>query len=198
VNFNPPVPITGNWSCALQSASLWYSYYNISPDYGNQTFRYYNGSTWKNIIITPGLYGLPDINTFIQNAFVVNGDYTSTPTGNVYYITLTPDYNTFKCLVTISNSYQVDFTVGNLYELLGFTQIVVTSTHEGVNNVNITNGVDRVLIHLDCITGSFSGTTSSDVIYSFSPNGSPSSLINITPYQLVNLPMNKSGFLNPI
>lgn len=195
VNFSPSVPIPGNWTVALQSASLWYSWFNISPDYNNQTFRYYNGSVWKNITITSGLYGLPDINTFIQAQMKANGDYTA-GSPDVFYITLSPDYNTFKCLITVSGGYQVDLTVGNLYLLLGFNPIVVTTSQEGVNNVNITNGVDKVLIHVDCVTGSYTGTTTSDVIYGFSPNVQPSSLIEIVPYQLVSLPVNKSGYLN--
>ena len=76
VNFAPSVPIPGNWSMGLISASLWYSYYNISPDYNNQTFRYYNRIVWKNIIIVPGLYGLEDINFYIQNQMRINGNYT--------------------------------------------------------------------------------------------------------------------------
>ena len=195
VNFSPSVPISGNWTVALQSASLWYSWYNISGDYGNQTFRYYNGVAWKDITITSGLYGLPDINTFVQAAMKANGDYTA-GTPDVFDITLTPDYNTFKCLITVSGGYQVDLTVGNLYKLLGFTAIIVTTSQEGLNNVNITNGIDKVLIHVDCVTGSYNGNTTSDVIYGFSPNVSPSSLIEIVPYQLINLPVNKSGYLN--
>jgi hypothetical protein len=195
VNFSPSVPIPGNWSCALLSASLWYSYYNISSDYNNQTFRYYNGAVWKNITITAGLYGLEDINAFIQSAMKTNGDYLAPDT---YYISIAPNYNTFKCILTLSNNYEVDFTVGNLYQILGFTQIIATTSQEGVNNINISNGQDKILIHLDCVTGSFNNGTSSDVIYGFSPNVAPSSLIEIVPAQLVSLPLNKSGYLSNI
>lgn len=197
VTFSPNLQISGNWSIALQSASLWYSWFNVSPDYGNQTFRYFNGTIWKNIIITSGLYSLDDLNAFIQNEMKTNGDYTA-GSPDVYYITLSPNYNTFKCQITVSNGYQVDLTVGNLYVILGFIPTIVTVSQQGVNNVNITNGVDRVLIHVDCATGSYSGSSSSDVIYGFSANVSPSSLIEIVPFQLIYLPLNKSGYLNTI
>src|SRR5271170_2320079 len=112
-NFTQPIPnliLWKNFKCALESCSIWYSWFNISADYGNQSFRYNNGSTWKTITITPGLYALRDINTYIQAQMEINGDYT-VGSPNIYYIALTPDFNTFKCLLTISNSYQVDFSV---------------------------------------------------------------------------------------
>ncbi|HRP37085.1 MAG TPA: hypothetical protein PLS50_04705 [Candidatus Dojkabacteria bacterium] len=199
VNFQPNVPLLGgNYGIALEACSLWYSFYNISGDYNNTTFRYYNGSVFKNITITPGLYAIDDINAFVQAQMKANGDYTSTPGGDVFYITLTPNYNTFKLRITISSSYQVDLTVGNLYQLFGFDPIVVTTTQEGSNNVNITNGIDRILIHIDCVSGSFAGTQSSDVIYSFSPDGAPSSLLQIKPYALIYLPLTKHGYLNQL
>lgn len=196
VGFSPALRIPRNYEISLHSCSLWYSWYNIAAQYNNQSFRYNNGSTWKTITITPGLYSLPDINTFVQNAMLANGDFTNVGGVNQFYITLTPDYNTFKCLITISNSYQVDLTVGNLYQLLGFTSIIVSSTQEGVNNVNITNGVDKVLLHIDCITGSYVGGASSDVIFSFSADVSPSSLIEITPTKLIFLPLTQTGYLD--
>jgi hypothetical protein len=197
VPFSPSIPISGNWVIALQSAGIWYSWYNISEDYSNTIFRYYNGSVWKNINITSGLYSLDDINIFIQAAMKANGDYTA-GSPDTYFITLTPNYNTFKCAITISGGYQIDFTVGLLNELLGFTPIIVTTSQEGLNNVNITNGIDKVLIHLDCVVGSYTGSSSSDVLFGFSPNTSPSSLIQLEPNNLVFLPLSKSGYLNNI
>jgi hypothetical protein len=71
----------------------------------------------------------------------------------------------------------------------------VTTTQEGLNNVNITNNIDRVLIHCDVITGSYQGGRSSDVMYSFSADGEPSSLLQIKPNRLLYLPINQSGYL---
>src|SRR5690349_7498778 len=91
VGFSPAIRVNGNWEIALQQATLWYSWYNISAQYGNQTFRYYNGSVWKNITITPGLYGLNDLNTFLQAQMLTNGDYLNVGGVNTFFITLAPD-----------------------------------------------------------------------------------------------------------
>jgi hypothetical protein len=196
IDFQPPIYIPNNWAIALESLSIWYSWYNISTDYNNTTFRYYNGVTWKNITITGGLYTIDDLNSFLQTTMKSNGDSGVDGSGNdVFYITLTPNYNTFKLLINVSNSYQVDLTVGTLYQLLGFTPIVVSSTQYGVNNVNITNGVNRIMIHMDCVTGSYKGSSSSDVLYSFNADGAPSSLLQIKPNRLIYLPLNKSGYM---
>jgi len=196
INFSPPLTIHGNWAMALQSMSMWYSYYNISSDYDNQIFRYFNGSAWQNIIITPGLYSIDDLNAFLQASMLANGDTGTDSSGNpIFYISLTPNYNTFKLLITLSNSFEVDFTVGNLYQILGFPQSVITTTQYGINNVNITNGVNRIMVHIDCVVGSYASSMASDIIYSFSADGAPSSLLEINPARLIWLPINKSGYL---
>jgi hypothetical protein len=176
---------------ALESMDIWYSWYNISADYGNQTFRYYNGAAWKNITITAGLYPLKDINTFVQAAILANGD-TSTN------IALAGNDNTGHCILTLSGGYQVDFSVGNLYQLLGFTAAIFTTSQEGANVVSITNGVDRVYVHCDWVTGSVANGINSDVIYSFSVNARASSRVQIKPYRMLYLPMKVSGQLSSI
>jgi len=193
-NFTSPIPnliCRGNWEIALESMDIWYSWYNISADYNNQTFRYYNGAAWANITITPGVYSLEAINTFVQAAILANGD---TPANLV----LSPNYNTGKTALTLAGGYQVDFTVGTINELLGFAAAIVTTSQEGTNIVDITNGVDRVYVHCDWVTGSVAGGIASDVIYSFSVNSRPSSRAQINPNHLLFLPMKVSGALNRI
>jgi len=191
VNFSPSLKVPGNWEMALANLSMWYSWYNISADFNNQTFRYFNSAVWKDIIITPGLYSIPDLNTFIQASMLANGDATPT-----YHISLIPDFNTFKLKITVDSGFQVDLTVGKLYELLGFTPIIVSTTQEGINNVNITNGIDKVHIHCDPVIGSYSRGATSDVIFSFSADIAPSSLIQKSPVQLIYLPINRSGYFD--
>jgi len=196
VSFSPPIKIKGNWSIALEQLSLWYSWYNISPDYSNQTFRYSPnaGVTWKNITITPGLYTMENINSYIQSAMKANGDYTA-GSPDVFYITLTPNYNTFKLDIAISNNYQIDLTVGNLYQLFGFTQKIVTSSESGTNNINITNSLDKVFLVCDVVTGGYQGPSNSGVLYSFIADGEPSSLLNIKPNRLIYLPLTVTDYL---
>lgn len=190
-NFTSPIPnlvCKGNWQIALESMDIWYSWYNISADYGNQIFRYYNGSVWKNITIKAGLYALEDINTFIQAGIAGNGDTGAN-------ITLAPNFNTGKCILTLLGGYQVDFSASNLYQILGFVATVFTTSQEGTSNVNITNGVDRIYVHCDWVTGSIANGINNDVIYSFSVNAKASSRVEIKPFRPLFLPMKVSGLL---
>jgi hypothetical protein len=198
ISFSPPMVIPQNWEIALQQLNVWYSWFNISPQYNNQTFRYStnSGGTFKTITITAGLYTLQDINNYIQAQMLANGDYNNSTNPPSFYVTLSADYNTFKCLITITNAtYQVDLTQGNLYSLLGFTPIIVTTTQEGANIVNITNGIDKIYAHCDIVTGSYSGGSASDVIYAFQANSAPSSLMEFTPFKLIYLPISVANYL---
>ena len=200
VSFSPPMVIPGNWEIALQQLNVWYSWFNISAQYNNQTFKYStnSGGTFKTITITPGLYTLPDLNNYIQAQMLANGDYNNT-TPPSFYVTLSPDFNTFKCLITITNAtYQVDLTQGNLYQILGFNPVVITSTQEGPNIVNITNGVNKIYAHCDIVTGSYSGGSASDVIYSFQASSPPSSVMEFTPFKLIYLPISVASYLYKI
>src|SRR5690349_12713462 len=76
VAFAPAMRLAGNWQLALVNATMWYSWYNISPDYNNQTIKYYNGSVWKTVIIPAGLYGINDINAYLQSVMLANNDVT--------------------------------------------------------------------------------------------------------------------------
>lgn len=198
LSFTTPIEIPGNWTMGLESLGIWYSWYNISSDYNNQTFHYYNGSVWKDIVVPSGLYSIEDYNRYIQSQMKANSDYTVVSGVDTFYITVSPNYNTFKLDIILSGGYQVDLTVGTLYELFGFTSKIVSTSESGTNNINITNGVDKIMICVDCITGGYRGVVASNVIYSFQANGEPSSLLTIKPFHVIFLPLTKSGYLYDI
>jgi hypothetical protein len=195
IHFSPAIYIPGNWVIAIHELSIWYSWYNISTDYNNQVFRYYNGSSYKNITIPNGLYSIENLNDYVHAIMKSNGDYTVVGGIDTFDITLTPNYNTFKLDISISNSYRVDLTVGTLYQLFGFDAILVTSSQSGTSNINITNGVDKILIHCDIATGGYKSGQNSDVLMSFQANNEPSSLLEIKPFYAVFLPITQTGYL---
>jgi hypothetical protein len=74
---------------AVQSISQYYSAFNITSAYGNNTcsYRWVNSSTYT-ITFPDGYYTLEDINAFIQSVMVSNGHYliNNATGGNVYFI----------------------------------------------------------------------------------------------------------------
>ena len=111
-----------------------------------------------------------------------------------YYITLIPNYSTLKLDIEITNNnYYIDFNQGDLNELLGFDKIIITQNESGNNTVDITRGVNSISIHCSIIEGSYENSVAGNVIYSFSPNLSPGSLLNIEPTNRIYLPLNVSS-----
>lgn len=188
---------------SLGESNIWYSYPNLSPDFDNQTFKYRPGATasWETLTIPEGVYNIEDIDAYIKQEMKTNGDYGGTDSNgdDVYYFSLTADNNQLKAVITLSNSYQVDLTAGNLYLLLGFDSQVLNTDgkHVAENRANIENGVSNILIHCSLVgnspySGSYVNGNPSDVLYSFNPNVPPGNLITITPNPPIWLPVKES------
>jgi hypothetical protein len=73
---------------ALSSISLFYSWFNITQNYGNNIFSY----TWTSgtttttyqVVIPDGLYEISDLNNYIQFVSIKNGTYWSILSQNYY------------------------------------------------------------------------------------------------------------------
>jgi len=77
-------------SIAVSSVSLYYSWFNISAAYQNNTFFYtwtVGGATTTFPVVLPdGLYEIPEINAFLQFTMINNGHYLIDSSGKfVYY-----------------------------------------------------------------------------------------------------------------
>jgi hypothetical protein len=74
---------------SISNISMYYSWFNITQLLGNNTFSYtwVSGTTTSTftIIIPDGLYGIPEINGYIQFSFIKNGTYWITDTGLYAY-----------------------------------------------------------------------------------------------------------------
>lgn len=138
-----------NFECCLQSLSIYYSWFNISSTaYNNNTFSYqwYDNTTAAYVTyyvtLPDGLYGINDINAYMQSIFIQNGHYSiDTATGNyVYYITMevntvlySVQLNTFPVTTTPPDNIEYQFTAptetfnpilqfltGNFYSIVGY------------------------------------------------------------------------------
>lgn len=190
-------PQNDGWKVALHSATIYYSWYNITSSFGNNVIRYSKdaGSTWETDIIIPnGIYGLNDINSYLQSQLLLRGDYSGTLAEPVYDIAILPNFNTLRTVVVLQNSYQLDMTQGTLYKLLGLNPQIYTVTSQGTSKVDINKGVDRVNIECSIVDGSYSGGISGNSIYSFTPSVPPGGAQVENPRNLVFLPINGDSF----
>lgn len=200
VNFSTPIDLNlpdGNaWYAALTDATMWYSIYNISAEFGNNTFRYNNGTTWKTITFSNGSYQLAQINAYIQQILSANGDMVGT--GNTEYpIVLTPNISAQRIIISVYTGYTVDLSVGAFAAIIGFNPLPnYTGIYQGDLAPDISRGVDKIHIHCDFIEGSYNNSVSDDILYSAALVGLPGSLINVQPYERIYLPVKKTRFLS--
>ena len=97
-----------------------------------------------------------------------NGDYNNTyPANPVYYINLVPVIADGLLRIEITNNYQLDLSIGNLYQILGTNQAILTTTTTGPNPVDITRGVDSWSVHCSLTGGSYDNGIASDTLYGF-------------------------------
>jgi hypothetical protein len=102
-----------NTYVAVQSASLYYSWYNISSALGNNTysFQFPNTSgvmTTYTVTMPDGIYEVSDIDAYFQYYCLQNGLYYTTPLGeNVFFMTFKVNLSLYAvqvCCYTTPNS----------------------------------------------------------------------------------------------
>ena len=162
--FHPKTPLVfTSGEVGLKNFFLWYTYPNISEKYDNNKLHYTkDGSKYIKEIPT-GMYDIAELNKFL--ATNCDGD-----------ISLQADPATFKCYMMLKEGVNVDFTVGRLHELLGFESKVFTVSSMGSDIINITRGVDRILIRCSLIERPYQNEFK-DCLYDILPVGNPGSAI---------------------
>jgi hypothetical protein len=173
-SFQPNIQFDNDCEIALSSLQLWNSLPNISLSRNNNTFRFYNGATWSsNITIPTGNYSVDDLNLAIQTLISSNGGVGTN-------VVITPNYNTLKSDILLKNSYRLDLSIGTLNILLGWPLAIVSVSGSGTELVDISNNITSYQIHCSIVDGSssISNGSSSDVIYSFSPDKPAGNLLN--------------------
>jgi len=138
VVFNP----LHEYEVALIGYSIWNSIKNISVENANNTLRINPGTgSFVDIIIQDGIYGISELNGVIKKALVALGH-------DPLKFSIVGNFNTLKVDMVIgSGGWQVDFSVGNLYKILGFDNILyLEGSYSSVSKPNVTNDIDSLSI----------------------------------------------------
>jgi hypothetical protein len=175
------------YEIALVSASMWYSWYNISDSqYSNASWRYSinNGATWIEHVIPDGLYSIDALNAYLSKTATEDGNDPAS-------LILSANYSSFRCLITLGVGYKLDLTQSSLHEIIGFDQQILTVSKEGERNVNITNSINSISIHCSIVdsNASFFNNQATDTVFSVVPRSGPSTLLDVRPLHLIYLPI---------
>jgi hypothetical protein len=185
ISFCAPIELTDKpYEVALIKATVWYSWFNIASYYNNNSFKYFNGTEWKDVEIPDGNYSLDELNKFIQRILIQNADDPD-------LICFIPNYSTLRLIISLKPSVQMNLKFGTLHEVLGYEKTIVTESSEGSKTVDITRGVNSILIHCSLISSSYNNGVTSDILYSFLPDKPPGNLLDISPNTPIYLPINE-------
>ena len=181
------------YEVAMIRAQIWYSWHNITEDKGNNvlSISMNAASTWHEITIPNGMWSISLLNEFLKTKVESLG-------GDPDLIDITGNLATLKVDIALGADYQIDLRQGSLHTLLGFTSVIVTASTSGTLPVDITGGVNSILIHSSIATGSFINSSQSDIIYSFSPDVGPGNLLDIHPTTPIYLPLSTHSQINSI
>lgn len=191
VQLDPPLYLdnTSNYKLALISADMWYSWYNITKF--NNRFKYHNGTEWKLVRIPHGAYNIEDINLELKRLIKKEGDDGTK-------VTIEANYNTSKSRVLL-DGYKVDFISNSIGDVLGFEKgdLIEDPQNDSSRQVNITN-IQSILIRCSLVSNSYLNGTTSDVIYSFSPDLPPGNLLHVSPNQLTYVQISRTEMISQI
>lgn len=182
INFNVPLEFSPDSQIALIGCNLWYSWHNISEIYNTNKLKYFNQNKSETIVFPEGNYDFDDIQDYINDYFK-----TDDPPIQIRANTVT-----LRTKIFLNSGYKLDLTEkgsGELYNIFGFEPQIIDNSQESKRKSDITRGVDRILIHCSIVGGSYENSFESDVIYSFVPNDSPGSILNIQPFHPIYLPL---------
>ena len=183
INYDVPLEFSSNSEIALIGCNMWYTWHNVSDKYNTNKLKYFNGKEWQIIIFPEGNYDFDDIQDYINDYF-----QTDDPPISIHANTVT-----LRTIVLLKPGFQIDLfqnSSGELYKIFGFEpQIINQSKAESKFKADITRGVDRILIHCSIVGGTYENTFESDVIYSFVPNVTPGSILDIQPFHPIYLPL---------
>ena len=133
-----------------------YSWYNIRSSYGNNKIKYtHDGTTWQTITFSDGMYSYSDLNDYIHQYMDQKSHHSTDPKGKKNYsINLSFILSTYRVLVTLDGSYQLDLRGTDFGDLIGFEKKLVTKSQYGTRLPNITKSIDSLNINTSAIKDS--------------------------------------------
>jgi len=202
IMFQPNIPLESGlqYEVAVTSLQTYASWWNISPQIGNNKFSYYNGTVWKyDNVLDSGNVNSSAFNQLIRNVLIANGDYTVDPTTHAFLFDI--DFVAVESdghmELGLSNGYKVDFSRGDsLYQLLGFSNIIYTVSSTSPNPSDFLLDNTTLCVRCSLVSGSsYQNGNLSDIIYTFSGNQAPYGLIDQRPFPSYQ-PLNARGSID--
>ena len=181
--FSPPLSFDPGfkYELALVSLESYYSFPNITED--NNKLKVFLNGKWHEIIIPVGCYELTDIATELERQVVEKG-------GRKGSVVLTPNLNTFRCIMTLSVGVSVDMKGDNsIRQVLGFDEKIYSAKRNVSEHTVKIMRVNSILVHSNLIGSSYLNGSQQPIIFAFFPAALPGEKIIEKPNTLIYLPV---------
>ena len=158
---------------ALSKLSIYYTWNNIKSSNNNNKFKT-SAPTWNEKFTLPdGSYSISDIQDYFEYILKKHGENADKPSTQIY-VNKIENRITFK----IKSGYSLELLTKETMKSLGSTKNKVTKDKNGGNlpHLEIT---EVVLVHCKMVNNDYQND--SRVIYTFVPNKSFGSLLDISP-----------------
>ena len=158
---------------ALSNLSIYYTWKNIKSSYNNNKFKI-SAPTWKEEFTLPGgSYSISDIQDYFKYILKEHEENTDKPSIQIY-VNKIENRITFK----IKDGYSLELLTKQTMELLGSNKNKITKDKNG-ENVPYLEITEVLLVHFIIVNNDYQ--QDSRVLYTFAPNKSFGSLLNISP-----------------
>ena len=176
----------GQKTIALSNLSTYYTWKNIKSSYNNKKFKI-SAPTWSEEFKLPdGSYSVSDIQDYFDYILKKHSESVDNPSIRIY-INRIENRITFK----IKNGYYLELLTPETMKLLGSTESKITEDKNG-ENVPHLEVVELVLVHYNLVNNDYQ--QDSRILYTFVPNKTFGSLLEISPTNQVFLKKFNSEF----
>ena len=177
---------TGQKTVALSNLSIYYTWKNVKSSYNNNKFKI-SAATWSEEFELPdGSYSVSNIQDYFEYILKKHSESVDNPSIRMY-INRTENRITFK----IKNGCCLELLTPETMELLGSTESKITKDENG-ENVPHLEIVKLELVHCNLVNNDYQ--QDSRILFTFVPNKSFGSLLEISPTNQVFLKTFNSEF----
>ena len=176
----------GQKTVALSNLSIYFTWKKVKSSYNNNKFKI-SAPTWSEEFKLPdGSYSVSDIQDYFEYILKKHSQSVDNPSIRIY-VNKIENRITFKT----KNGYYLELLTQETMKLLGSTESKITKDKNG-ENVRHLQIVEVVLVHCNLVNNDYQ--QNSRILYTFVPNKTFDSLLEISPSNHVFLKTFNSEF----